>query len=71
MVLEIKPRDFTNASAIKAFLTDQDGLRMVEDQGEMSIAVAEQVHAQYRLANVGAVRVWLQGIAALHDSHRE
>ena len=87
MVLEIKPRGFTKASAIKAFmaeapfagrkpvflgddLTDQDGFRMVEDQGGMSIAVGNRVHGQYRLENAGAVHTWLQGIAALHDSHR-
>jgi trehalose 6-phosphate phosphatase len=83
MVLEIKPRGFTKATAIKAFmkeppfsgrkpvfigddLTDQDGFRLVEDQGGISIAVG-----QYRMENAAAVRGWLQGIAALHDSHRE
>jgi trehalose 6-phosphate phosphatase len=88
MVLEIKPRGFTKATAIKAFLkeppfsgrkpvfvgddlTDQDGFRLVEDGGGISIAVGERVHGQYRLENAGAVRTWLQGIAALHDSHRE
>ena len=87
MVLEIKPRGFTKASAIKAFmmeapfsgrkpvfvgddLTDQDGFRMVEDQGGTSIAVGDRVHGQYRLENAAAVRTWLQDIAALHDSHR-
>ena len=88
MVLEIKPRGFTKATAIKAFLkeppfsgrkpvfvgddlTDQDGFRLVEDEGGISIAVGERVHGQYRAANASAVRLWLQGIAALHDSHRE
>jgi trehalose 6-phosphate phosphatase len=88
MVLEIKPRGFTKATAIKAFmkeppfsgrkpvfvgddLTDQDGFRMVEDQGGISIAVGERVHGQFRLENASAVRTWLQGIAELHDSHRE
>ena len=88
MVLEIKPRGFTKASAIKAFmmeapfsgrkpvfvgddLTDQDGFRMVEDQGGISIAVGDRVHGQYRLDNASKVRAWLQGIAELHDSHRE
>src|SRR5277367_5969070 len=52
-------------------LTDHDGFRWVEDQGGISIAVGEQVHGQFRLENAAAVRTWLQGIAALHDSHRE
>ena len=76
MVLEIKPRGFTKATAIKAFmaeppfsgrkpvfvgddLTDQDGFRMVEDQGGISIAVGDRVHGQYRLENAAAVREWL------------
>ena len=88
MVLEIKPRGFTKATAIKAFLkeppfsgrkpvfvgddlTDQDGFRLVEDHGGISIAVGARVHGQHRLDNAAAVRSWLQGIAALHDSHRE
>lgn len=88
MVLEIKPRGFTKASAIKAFmseapfsgrqpvfvgddLTDQDGFRMVEDQGGISIAVGDRVQGQYRFENAAVVRTWLQGIAELHDSHRE
>lgn len=88
MVLEIKPRGFTKATAIKAFmteppfsgrkpvfvgddLTDQDGFGMVEDQGGISIAVGERVHGQCHLENASAVRTWLRGIAALHDSHRE
>jgi trehalose 6-phosphate phosphatase len=87
MVLEIKPRGFTKATAIKAFmaeppfsgrkpvfigddLTDQDGFRMVEDQGGLSIAVGDRVRGQYRLENAAAVREWLAQIAALHDSHR-
>jgi trehalose 6-phosphate phosphatase len=87
-VLEIKPRGFTKATAIKAFmreapfsgrkpvfigddLTDQDGFRLVEDQDGISIAVGERVHGQFRLENAAAVRRWLQGIAALHDSHHE
>jgi trehalose 6-phosphate phosphatase len=52
-------------------LTDQDGFRMVEDQGGISIAVGTRVCAQFALADAAAVRAWLQGIAALHDSHRE
>jgi trehalose 6-phosphate phosphatase len=87
MVLEIKPRGFTKATAIKAFmaeppfsgrkpvfigddLTDQDGFRMVEDQGGLSIAVGDRVRGQYRLESASAVREWLAQIAALHDSHR-
>jgi trehalose 6-phosphate phosphatase len=88
MVLEIKPKGFSKAAAIKAFLkeppftgrtpvfvgddlTDQEGLRAVEDQGGISIAVGTRVNAQYRLTNAAAVGEWLQGIAALHDSHHE
>jgi trehalose 6-phosphate phosphatase len=88
MVLEIKPRGFTKATAIKAFmkeppfsgrkpvfvgddLTDQDGFRMVEDAGGISIAVGERVNGQFRLESASGVRSWLQGIAALHDSHHE
>jgi trehalose 6-phosphate phosphatase len=86
MMLEIKPRGFDKASAIKAFLneppfsgrkpvfvgddlTDADGLRIVEDRGGISIAVGHRVNGQYRLENAAAVRAWLRGIAALHDSH--
>jgi len=86
-VLEIKPRGFTKATAIRAFmqeppfsgrqpvfvgddLTDQDGFRMVEDQGGLSIAVGERVQGQFRLDSVSAVRGWLQDIAALHNPHR-
>ena len=88
MVLEIKPRGFTKATAIKAFLseppfsgrtpvfvgddlTDQDGFRLVEERGGISIAVGERVRGQYRVENAAAVRHWLEGIAALNDSHRE
>jgi trehalose 6-phosphate phosphatase len=88
MVLEIKPRGFTKASAIKAFmqeppfsgrlpvfvgddLTDQDGFKIVEDQGGISISVGDRVKGQFRFDTVAAVRHWLQEIAALHDSHRE
>ncbi len=87
-VLEIKPRGFTKASAIKAFmqeppfsgrkpvfvgddLTDQDGFRLVEERGGISIAVGDRVRGQYGLENAAAVRRWLEGIAALDDSHRE
>jgi len=51
-------------------LTDQDSFTAVEDLGGMSIAVGDRVHAQYRVENPAAVRAWLRGIAALHDSHR-
>ena len=87
-VFEIKPRGFSKAAAIEAFmkeppfsgrqpvfvgddLTDQDGFKMVEDQGGISIAVGDRVHGQFRFDTVAAVRGWLQEIAALHDSHRE
>jgi trehalose 6-phosphate phosphatase len=50
-------------------LTDLDGFKAVQDQGGISIAVGDRVPAQYRLENVAAVRAWLKGIAALHDSH--
>ncbi len=85
MMLELKPRGFTKASAIKAFmqeppfsgrkpvfagddLTDQEGLEVVEDLGGISIAVGDRVRGQYRAENVTAMRAWLGGIAALHDS---
>ncbi len=88
MMVEIKPRGFTKAAAIKAFmqeppfsgrkpvfagddLTDQEGFRAVEDEGGISIAVGDRVHGQFRAENAAAVRGWLRGIAALHDSHRE
>ena len=51
-------------------LTDQDAFKTVEDQGGISVAVGDRVHGQYRVENPAAVRAWLQGIAALHDSHR-
>ena len=50
-------------------LTDLDGFKAVEDQGGISIAVGDRVPARYRIENVAAVRGWLTGIAALHDSH--
>jgi trehalose 6-phosphate phosphatase len=88
MVLEIKPRGFSKAAAIAAFmreppfsgrrpvfvgddLTDQEGLRMVDDLGGISIAVADRVYGQYELKDAAAVSGWLHGIAALQDSHRE
>ena len=87
MVLELKPRGFSKATAIKAFmqeapfrgrkpvfvgddLTDEDGFRMVEEYGGISIAVGDRVHGQFRVENAAAVRSWLAGISALNDSHR-
>ena len=52
-------------------LTDQDGLRVVEEKGGMSIAVGDRVRGQYTVENAAAVREWLQGIAAMSDLHRE
>jgi len=52
-------------------LTDQDGFRVVESRGGISIAVGERVRAQRCLENPRAVRSWLQDIAALTDSHHE
>jgi trehalose 6-phosphate phosphatase len=51
-------------------LTDQDGFAVVEAQGGISIGVGDAVRGQYYFENVTAVRGWLSGIAALHDSHR-
>jgi trehalose 6-phosphate phosphatase len=87
MLFEIKPRGFSKATAIKAFmkespfsgrrpvfvgddLTDQDGFVVVEAQGGISIGVGDHVRGQFYLESVAAVRNWLKGIAALHDSHR-
>jgi trehalose 6-phosphate phosphatase len=87
MLLEIKPRGFSKATAIQAFmkespfsgrrpvfvgddLTDQDGLRMVDAQGGISVGVGDRVQGQFYLPDVWAVRGWLQRIADLHDSHR-
>jgi trehalose 6-phosphate phosphatase len=52
-------------------LTDEDGFRVVESRGGISIAVGERVLAQRRLEDPSAVRRWLEGIAALTDIHRE
>jgi trehalose 6-phosphate phosphatase len=52
-------------------LTDQGGFQSVEEQGGISIAVGDRVRGQYRLDDPAAVRTWLQGVAALHDSGRE
>ena len=51
-------------------LTDKDGFAEVEAQGGISIGVGDVVLGQYYFENVTAVRGWLSGIAALHDSHR-
>jgi trehalose 6-phosphate phosphatase len=51
-------------------LTDQDGFAIVEAQGGISIGVGDHVRGQFYLEGVAAVRSWLGGIAALHDSHR-
>ena len=52
-------------------LTDEDGFRVVEARGGMSIAVGDRALAQRRLEDPSAVRRWLEGIAALTDIHRE
>jgi trehalose 6-phosphate phosphatase len=52
-------------------LTDQGGFRVAEDQGGHSIAVGDRVRGQYRVDDSYAVRRWLRGIAALHESQRE
>ena len=87
MMFEIKPRGFSKATAIQAFmkespfsgrrpvfvgddLTDQDGFAMVEAHGGISVGVGDLVHGQFYLPDVGAVRMWLRQMAALHDSHR-
>jgi trehalose 6-phosphate phosphatase len=87
MLWEIKPRGFSKATAIQAFmkespfsgrrpvfvgddLTDQDGFGMVEAHGGVSVGVGDLVQGQYYLPDVAAVRVWLQRVADLHDSHR-
>jgi trehalose 6-phosphate phosphatase len=87
MMLEIKPRGFSKASAIEAFmkeppfsgrkpvfvgddLTDQDGFKAVDDAGGISISVGDRVRGRYRLEDPAAVRTWLLGISAMHDSHR-
>jgi trehalose 6-phosphate phosphatase len=51
-------------------LTDQEGFKAVEDQGGISIAVGDRVRGQFHMDNAAAVRRWLEGISALHDSHR-
>jgi trehalose 6-phosphate phosphatase len=51
-------------------LTDLEGFKAVEDQGGISIAVGDRVRGQFHMDNAAAVRRWLEGISALHDSHR-
>ena len=51
-------------------LTDQEGFKAVEDQGGISIAVGDRVRGQFHMDNPAAVRHWLEGISAMHDSHR-
>ena len=51
-------------------LTDLGGFEAAEVFGGISIAVGDQIKGQWRLENPVAVRRWLQGIAALTDTHR-
>jgi trehalose 6-phosphate phosphatase len=51
-------------------LTDLDGFRVVETYGGISIGVGDRVQGQCHLDDPGAVRGWLEGIAALVDSRR-
>ncbi len=51
-------------------LTDQAGLEAVEALGGISIGVGDRVRAQWRFEDPLAVRHWLEGIAALTDTHR-
>lgn len=51
-------------------LTDKDGFKTVDDADGISISVGNRVRGRYRLQDPAAVRVWLMGISALHDSHR-
>jgi trehalose 6-phosphate phosphatase len=50
-------------------LTDEGALRVAEARGGLSIAVGDRVRGQYRVEDSAAVRRWLRGIAALHESH--
>jgi trehalose 6-phosphate phosphatase len=50
-------------------LTDEGGFKTVEDAGGISVSVGNRVRGQYRLDDPAAVRGWLLGISALHDSH--
>jgi trehalose 6-phosphate phosphatase len=51
-------------------LTDEGGFRAVEVFGGTSIAVGDRIRGQWRVENPGAVRRWLETIAALTDKHR-
>ena len=51
-------------------LTDQDGFKTVDEADGISISVGNRVRGRYRLEDPAAVRAWLMGISALHDSHR-
>src|ERR1700692_1673296 len=51
-------------------LTDQDAFKAVAHQGGISVAVGDRVRGQFHVGNAAAVRSWLEGISALHDSHR-
>ena len=50
-------------------LTDLDGFKMVETHGGFSIGVGDRVQGTYHLEDPAAVRQWLEGIAALVDTH--
>jgi trehalose 6-phosphate phosphatase len=45
--------------------TDEDGFRVVEAHGGISVAVGDRVRAQRRIADPSGVREWLARIAAL------
>jgi trehalose 6-phosphate phosphatase len=51
-------------------LTDQAGFEAVETLGGISIGVGDRVRGQWHLDDPPAVRHWLEGIAALTDTHR-
>jgi len=51
-------------------LTDQAGLDLVEALGGISIGVGDRVRGQWHFDDPMAVRRWLEGIAALTDTHR-
>ncbi len=51
-------------------LTDQAGFEAVETLGGISIGVGDRVRGQWHFDDPPAVRHWLEGIAALTDTHR-
>jgi trehalose 6-phosphate phosphatase len=51
-------------------LTDEGGFRAVEVFGGIAIAVGDRIKGHWRFDNPLAVRRWLEGIAALTDTHR-